>query len=120
MQFSLVQKLLCKTSGICPPEAALVRIINCKNQITLEEPFSSCAFVQIVCLWFINSFSGTSSLRRIAQLRKHYPHLTFIDVRGNLNTRLKKLDDPDGPYHALILAAAGVSRMGWMDRIGQV
>ncbi|CAL8106880.1 unnamed protein product [Orchesella dallaii] len=62
---------------------------------------------------------GTSSLRRVAQLRKHYPHLNFIDVRGNLNTRLKKLDDPDGPYSALILATAGVSRMGWLDRIGQ-
>ncbi|HEY9817745.1 MAG TPA: hydroxymethylbilane synthase, partial [Candidatus Obscuribacterales bacterium] len=36
---------------------------------------------------------GTSSLRRLAQLRYHYPHLVFKDIRGNLNTRLQKLDD---------------------------
>ncbi len=43
-----------------------------------------------------------------------------MDVRGNLNTRLRKLDDPEGPYSGLILAAAGVNRMGWQNRIGQV
>ena len=64
--------------------------------------------------------TGTSSLRRIAQLKNKFPHLDFIDVRGNLNTRLRKLDDPDGLYSALILATAGVTRMGWKDRIGQV
>lgn len=42
-----------------------------------------------------------------------------MDVRGNLNTRVRKLDDPQGPYSALILAAAGVNRMGWQRRIGQ-
>ncbi|MCS6812752.1 MAG: hydroxymethylbilane synthase, partial [Cyanobacteria bacterium] len=52
---------------------------------------------------------GTSSLRRLAQLRHYYPHLTFKDVRGNLNTRLQKLDD--GEYDALILAAAGLQRL---------
>jgi hydroxymethylbilane synthase len=62
---------------------------------------------------------GTSSLRRIAQLKHKYPHLNFIDIRGNLNTRLSKLDAPDSPYAAIILAVAGVSRMGWEDRIGQ-
>ncbi|HEY9621721.1 MAG TPA: hydroxymethylbilane synthase [Crinalium sp.] len=61
---------------------------------------------------------GTSSLRRLAQLRHHYPHLTFKDVRGNLNTRLQKLDD--GEYDALILAVAGLHRLGMSDRIHQV
>jgi hydroxymethylbilane synthase len=61
---------------------------------------------------------GTSSLRRLAQLRHHYPHLTFKDVRGNLNTRLQKLDD--GEYDALILAVAGLQRLGMSDRIHQV
>jgi len=65
------------------------------------------------------SVIGTSSLRRSAQLKAKFPHLMFQDVRGNLNTRLKKLDDPEGPYSALILAAAGVSRMGWSDRVTQ-
>lgn len=61
---------------------------------------------------------GTSSLRRLAQLRHHYPHLTFKDVRGNLNTRLAKLDA--GEYDALILAFAGLHRLGMADRIHQV
>lgn len=61
---------------------------------------------------------GTSSLRRLAQLRYHFPHLNFKDVRGNLNTRLKKLDN--GEYDALILAVAGLQRLGMGDRINQV
>jgi hydroxymethylbilane synthase len=61
---------------------------------------------------------GTSSLRRLAQLRHHYPHLQFKDVRGNLNTRLAKLDA--GEYDALILAVAGLHRLGMDDRIHQV
>jgi len=61
---------------------------------------------------------GTSSLRRLAQLRHHYPHLTFKDVRGNLNTRLAKLDE--GQYDAIILAVAGLERLGMPDRIHQV
>lgn len=61
---------------------------------------------------------GTSSLRRLAQLRHHYPHLTFKDVRGNLNTRLQKLDA--GEYDAIILAVAGLQRLGMGDRIHQV
>lgn len=61
---------------------------------------------------------GTSSLRRLAQLRHHYPHLSFKDVRGNLNTRLSKLDA--GEYDALILAVAGLHRLGMSDRIHQV
>jgi hydroxymethylbilane synthase len=61
---------------------------------------------------------GTSSLRRLAQLRHHFPHLQFKDVRGNLNTRLAKLDA--GDYDALILAAAGLQRLGMSDRVHQV
>ncbi len=61
---------------------------------------------------------GTSSLRRLAQLRYHFPHLSFKDVRGNLNTRMAKLDA--GEYDALILAVAGLQRLGMSDRIHQV
>ncbi|WP_427160954.1 hydroxymethylbilane synthase [Aliinostoc sp. HNIBRCY26] len=61
---------------------------------------------------------GTSSLRRLAQLRNKFPHLTFKDVRGNLNTRLAKLDA--GEYDALILAAAGLQRLGMGDRVHQI
>ncbi len=61
---------------------------------------------------------GTSSLRRLAQLRYHYPHLKFKDIRGNLSTRLQKLDN--GEYDAIILAVAGLTRLGMSDRIHQV
>jgi len=59
------------------------------------------------------SVVGTSSLRRLAQLRHHYPHLIFKDVRGNVITRLEKLDS--GDYDCLILAAAGLGRLGFGD-----
>lgn len=61
------------------------------------------------------SVVGTSSLRRIAQLKQHYSHLKFADVRGNIGTRLAKLDNPESEYSAIILAAAGLARLG-MDR----
>ncbi|MEM6426405.1 MAG: hydroxymethylbilane synthase [Cyanobacteria bacterium P01_C01_bin.120] len=60
---------------------------------------------------------GTSSLRRLAQLRHHFPQLAFKDIRGNLNTRLRKLDE--GQYDAIILAVAGLERLGMGDRIHQ-
>ena len=67
------------------------------------------------------SVVGTSSLRRTAQLRRNFPGLTFQSVRGNLNTRLKKLDEGiDGNrYDALVLATAGLVRMGWQERLDQ-
>jgi hydroxymethylbilane synthase len=64
------------------------------------------------------SVVGTSSLRRLAQLRHHYPHLSFKDVRGNVITRLEKLDA--GDFDCLILAAAGLGRLGLADRIHQL
>ncbi|SPC60930.1 related to HEM3 - porphobilinogen deaminase [Ustilago sp. UG-2017b] len=65
----------------------------------------------------VGSVIGTSSVRRVAQLRRRYPHLVFSDVRGNINTRLAKLDAPNGPYTALILAAAGLVRLNFHSRI---
>jgi len=61
---------------------------------------------------------GTSSLRRLAQLRHHFPHLSFKDIRGNLNTRLAKLDA--GEYDAIILAVAGLQRLGMEQRVHQI
>ncbi|CAE6529377.1 unnamed protein product [Rhizoctonia solani] len=63
------------------------------------------------------SVIGTSSVRRVAQLRKSFPKLVFNDVRGNLTTRLKKLDDPESAFTALILACAGLERQGLGSRI---
>ena len=58
---------------------------------------------------------GTSSLRRECQLRRAYPGLAFQPLRGNVNTRLAKLDR--GEYDAIILAVAGLRRLGFEDRI---
>ncbi len=58
---------------------------------------------------------GTSSLRRESQIRHFYPGLEIIPLRGNVNTRLRKLDD--GEYDAIILASAGLRRLGFGDRI---
>lgn len=58
---------------------------------------------------------GTSSLRRESQLRRAFPHLVIRPLRGNVNTRLAKLDA--GDYDAIILAAAGLKRLGFGDRI---
>ena len=61
---------------------------------------------------------GTSSLRRAAQLKAVFPHLQVIALRGNVNTRLAKLDD--GLYDAIVLAAAGLKRLGFVSRIRQI
>ena len=60
---------------------------------------------------------GTSSLRRQCQIAELRPDLDIIDLRGNVNTRLQKLDD--GQYDAIILAAAGLKRLELEDRISQ-
>lgn len=58
---------------------------------------------------------GTSSVRRVAQLTRLWPGANFVPVRGNLDTRLRKLDA--GEYDALVLAAAGIKRLGFDSRI---
>jgi hydroxymethylbilane synthase len=61
---------------------------------------------------------GTSSLRRAAQLRHNRPDITIADLRGNLDTRIKKLDQKY--YDAIVLAAAGMKRLGFEGRISQI
>lgn len=64
------------------------------------------------------SVVGTSSLRRESQLRARFPYLQVQPLRGNVQTRLRKLDE--GQYAAIILAAAGLKRLGLADRITTV
>lgn len=64
------------------------------------------------------SIVGTSSLRRQSQLQARLPHLKIESLRGNVQTRLRKLDE--GQYAAIILAAAGLKRLGLGDRITQL
>jgi hydroxymethylbilane synthase len=61
---------------------------------------------------------GTSSLRRASQLRALRPDLDLRDVRGNVDTRLRKL--AEGQYEAIILATAGLTRLGILDAAGQI
>ncbi|MBL1211133.1 hydroxymethylbilane synthase [Geminocystis sp. GBBB08] len=93
----------CVTQRVNPADAL---VVNQKHQDKLLDTLPEGAVI------------GTSSLRRLAQLRHHYPHLSFKDVRGNVNTRLGKLDA--GEYDGIILAVAGLERLGMTDRIHQV
>ena len=60
---------------------------------------------------------GTSSTRRVAMLKHFYPHIRPVDMRGNLQTRMRKLEE--GHADALLLAYAGVHRMGYTDQVTQ-
>ncbi len=93
----------CITQRVDPADAL---VLNAKHQDKQLETLPE------------GSVIGTSSLRRLAQLRHHYPQLTFKDIRGNVNTRLAKLDT--GEYDAIVLAVAGLTRLGMSDRIDQV
>jgi hydroxymethylbilane synthase len=93
----------CVTERVNPADAL---VVNAKHQDKQLDTLPEGAII------------GTSSLRRLAQLRHYYPHLTFKDVRGNVNTRLAKLDA--GEYDGIILAVAGLQRLGMGDRIHQV
>jgi hydroxymethylbilane synthase len=61
---------------------------------------------------------GTSSLRRSCQLSHLRPDLKIVQLRGNLDTRLRKLDE--GHYDAIIVAVAGIKRLGWAERITEI
>ena len=93
----------CVSKRVDPADAL---VVNEKNQDKKLETLPA------------GSVIGTSSLRRLAQLRHHFPHLTFKDIRGNVNTRLAKLDA--GEYDGIILAVAGLQRLDMGDRIHQV
>ncbi|KAJ6144266.1 porphobilinogen deaminase dipyromethane cofactor binding domain-containing protein [Penicillium chermesinum] len=63
------------------------------------------------------SVVGTSSTRRKALLKYKYPHLEIQECRGNIDSRIRKLDEPGGPYTAIILATAGLNRIHLTERI---
>lgn len=62
---------------------------------------------------------GTSSVRRAAQLLAARPDLNIIDLRGNIDTRVRKAQDPDGPYDAIVLAHAGLERLAMLDVVSE-
>lgn len=63
---------------------------------------------------------GTCSRRRAAQLRSFRPDLTLLDLRGNVDTRIRKALAPDTPYDAIVLAYAGVERLRRLDVVSQI
>ncbi|MES1902762.1 MAG: hypothetical protein MHPSP_001868, partial [Paramarteilia canceri] len=63
---------------------------------------------------------GTSSPRRISQLKMFFPHLKFKSIRGNLHTRLQKLDDPKNGYDAIVMAYVGWKRLGETKRVSEI
>eukprot|EP00002_Diphylleia_rotans_P014223 TRINITY_DN2772_c0_g1_i1.p1 TRINITY_DN2772_c0_g1~~TRINITY_DN2772_c0_g1_i1.p1 ORF type:complete len:409 (-),score=90.89 TRINITY_DN2772_c0_g1_i1:173-1399(-) len=79
------------------------------------DPSAPDAGDQILARFPRGAVIGTSSLRRAAQLRERHPHLVIRTVRGNVATRLKRLDS--GEYDAILLAAAGLQRLGLDKRI---
>jgi hydroxymethylbilane synthase len=84
-----------------------------------EDPSDALVSNRFACLEELpaGSVVGTSSLRRECQLRSRRPDLQVNFLRGNVNTRLRKLDD--GQYDAIILASAGLIRLGLAQRISQ-
>ncbi|OQV23780.1 Porphobilinogen deaminase [Hypsibius exemplaris] len=92
--------------------AAILQRENAQDAVVMRPDLSAKSLNDLPA----ESVIGTSSLRRAAQLKRLYPHLRFKDVRGNLNSRLRKLDE-DREYDALILATAGLLRLGWHNRI---
>ena len=60
---------------------------------------------------------GTGSIRRELQLKNRFPHLEIVPIRGNLDTRIKKLEK--GSLDGVIVAAAGLARMGWLSRVSE-
>ncbi|GAW19252.1 hypothetical protein ANO14919_087370 [Xylariales sp. No.14919] len=62
---------------------------------------------------------GTSSVRRSSQLRRLYPHLRFANLRGNVETRLAKVDNPESEYTCMVMSACGLERVGLGHRINQ-
>lgn len=66
----------------------------------------------------VGAVLGTSSLRRKAQILAVRPDLKIVDLRGNINTRVQKLDN--GEMDAIVLAVAGLIRLGWQERIKEI
>ncbi|KAL8944686.1 MAG: hypothetical protein Q9216_000254 [Gyalolechia sp. 2 TL-2023] len=66
-----------------------------------------------------DSVVGTSSVRRSAMILRRYPHLRILTARGNIGTRLRKLDDPANGFDCIILAGTGIQRIGLGDRIDE-
>ncbi len=98
-------------AGVLPREDA-------RDAVVLPGGAAAMSFEQLVSYLGANPRIGTSSVRRTAQLARLFPGATFQAIRGNLGTRLRKLDE--GQYDAIVLAAAGLIRLDNRPRISSV
>lgn len=93
--------------GAIPPRAAVYDVVVSRGAVRLAElPPGACI--------------GASSRRRGAQIRRHFNGLVMLDIRGNVDTRIRKALDPGGPYDAIVLAQAGIERLGYAAAITEV
>lgn len=95
------------TIGAIPPRANVQDVLISRSGSTLQELASGATI-------------GTSSKRRAAQLLHLRPDLNIVDIRGNVDTRIRKAQDPMGVYDGAILAAAGVERLGLTRNITEM
>ena len=94
---------------------AIIKREDPRDAFVLKKGKQQCGLADLPA----GSIVGTSSIRRTAQIALKHPHLGIRDIRGNVPTRIRKLDEEDSPFDALILAAAGLIRLGLGDRISE-
>ena len=100
-----------------PLDAVLLPMSHDRQQpsASSQQPAAIASVVDLVNVLGETPSIGTSSVRRIAQLTRLFPNARFTPMRGNLDTRLRKLDE--GGHDAIVLAAAGLRRLGFAARI---
>ncbi len=101
--------------GVLPREDPLDAIVLPDRQANDPLDLRPASIEDLVARLGESPSIGTGSVRRVAQLTRLFPGARFEPIRGNLDTRLRKLDA--GQYQALVLAAAGLRRLGFADRI---
>jgi len=101
-------------AAVLPREDPLDAVVLPLGSIRLRPP-SIASIDDLVAALGRSPSIGTGSVRRIAQLTRLFPGARFTPIRGNLDTRLRKLDE--GAHDALVLAAAGLRRLGFASRI---
>ena len=103
--------------GVLPrddPHDALVLPLHAAGGVDAQLP-ANATLEDVIAALGQSPTIGTGSVRRVAQLRRLFPRSRFQPIRGNLDTRLRKLDS--GEHDALVLAAAGLCRLGFASRI---
>jgi hydroxymethylbilane synthase len=95
--------------------AALCNRLEPSDALVVRHRQGQADWQEVVASLPTNACVGTSSLRRQAQLKHAFPHWQLCELRGNVDTRLRKLDE--GQYDAIVVAAAGLLRLGLQERI---